>query len=266
MIQPLTHHRSGARPRTSLSDRQRAARAPQAPGHQPGDHAPRTVIVTDMTPESCPDWRPVPAAAPQPGDRDSRPEVARAVRAPAAQRGPRPEPRPAGLRDRGGRRRDRGRRRQLADRLRLGHRGHVRRQQRRPSGEPRHRAGRPVHAHLLHGGAVRGLRGGMRAAQPADAGRPREAVGAVQLRRRGRRERRQDRPARDRTGRGRRLRPRLSRPDQPDDGDDRQEHAVQGGLRAVRRRGVPGADGLPVPLARRSGQVRRGGPRGRDRA
>ena len=107
------------------------------------------------------------------------------------------------------------------------------------------------------------LRRGLRAAQQADARRPREAVRAVQLRRRGGRERRQDRPARDRPGRGRGVRPRLSRPHQPDHGDDRQEHAVQGGLRAVRGRGLPGADGLPVPLARRSGQVRgRGARRG----
>ena len=64
--------------------------------------------------------------------------------------------------------------------------------------------------------------------------------------------------ARHATGRhgGGRARPRLPRPHQPDDGPDRQEHAVQAGLRPVRRRGLPGADGLPVPLAGRPGGLR----------
>ncbi len=43
------------------------------------------------------------------------------------------------------------------------------------------------------------------------------------------------------------LRPRLPRAHQPDDGADREEHAVQERLRAVRRRGLPGAALLPVP-------------------
>ena len=51
------------------------------------------------------------------------------------------------------------------------------------------------------------------------------------------------------------LRPRLPRAHQPHDGDDRQEHALQARVRPVRRRGLPGADVLPVP--RRA--VRRGG-------
>ena len=126
--------------------------------------------------------------------------------------------------------------------------------------DARHRADRRVHPHLLHGHAVRGVRRGVRGAQRADPGRAREALGAVQLRRRGRRERRQDRPPRHRAAGGRRLRPRLPRPHQPHDGPDREEHALQAPLRAVRRRGLPRADGLPLPLARRRRALRRGGP------
>ena len=85
---------------------------------------------------------------------------------------------------------------------------------------------------------------------PGDA---REAHGAVQLRRRGGRERRQGRPGLHRAAGRRRVRPRLPRPHQPDDGADRQEHALQAGLRAVRRRGLPGADGLPLPVGHRRG-------------
>ena len=59
-----------------------------------------------------------------------------------------------------------------------------------------------------------------------------------------------------RPDRGRRVRPRLPRPHQPHDGDDRQEHALQARLRPVRRRGLPGADVLPVPRA--GGDLRRG--------
>ena len=110
-----------------------------------------------------------------------------------------------------------------------------------------HRAGRGVHPHLLHGRALRGLRGGLREARRAHPGRPRQEDRAVQLRRRGRRERRQDRARAHRQGRGRRLRPRLPRAHQPDDGDDREEHALQARLRSVRRRGLPRADVLPVP-------------------
>ncbi len=92
-------------------------------------------------------------------------------------------------------------------------------------------------------------------------GHLRKAFGAVQLRRRGGRERGQDRAVRDRTPGRRRLRPRLSRPHQPDDGAHREEHAVQAPLRPVRRRDLPGADGLPVPLADRPGQLRGRGVR-----
>ena len=48
-------------------------------------------------------------------------------------------------------------------------------------------------------------------------------------------ERRQGRPPPHRTRRDRRVRPRLPRPDQPHDGVDGQEHALQAGLRSVRR-------------------------------
>ena len=96
---------------------------------------------------------------------------------------------------------------------------------------------------------------------PGDA---RQALGAVQLRGRGGGERRQDRPPVHRPRRRRRLRPRLPRPHQPDDGDDRQEHALQGRLRPVRRRGLPRADVLPVPRARPD-QRRARPPRGRSR-
>ena len=116
-----------------------------------------------------------------------------------------------------------------------------------------------VHAHLLHGHALRGLRRGLRGARAAHPGRPREAVGAVQLRRRGGGERGQGRAARHRPAGGRRLRPRLPRPDQPHDGADREEHALQARLRAVRRRGLPRADVLPVP--RPAGHDRRRGRR-----
>ena len=84
---------------------------------------------------------------------------------------------------------------------------------------------------------------------------------AVQLRCRGRGERRQDRAPPHRTAGGRRVRPRLPRPDEPDDGADREEHAVQAPLRAVRRRDLPHADGVPVPLADRPGELRGRGVR-----
>ena len=75
----------------------------------------------------------------------------------------------------------------------------------------------------------------------------RQDVGAVQLGGRGGRERGQDRPPCHRPPGGDRLRPRLPRPHQPDDGPHGQEHALQGRLRAVRARGLPGADVVSVP-------------------
>ena len=101
------------------------------------------------------------------------------------------------------------------------------------------------------------------ALRPAHARRPREALGAVQLRRRGGGERGEDRPRAHQAAGGRRLRPRLPRPHQPHDGADREEHAVQALVRPVRARGLPGADVLPVP--RPGGHDRRAGrgPRAR---
>ena len=69
----------------------------------------------------------------------------------------------------------------------------------------------------------------------AHAGRPRQALGAVQLRRRGGGERGQDGPARHRASGRRGVRPRLPRSHQPHHGADREEHALQGHVRAVRR-------------------------------
>ncbi len=98
-------------------------------------------------------------------------------------------------------------------------------------------------------------------AQRADPGRPREAHRAVQLGRRGRRERREDGPPLHRARGHRRLRPRLPRPHQPHAGPDREEHALQAPLRAVRERALPGADGLPLPLAGWRRALRRRGVR-----
>ena len=63
----------------------------------------------------------------------------------------------------------RRRRRAGVDRLRRRHRGHQRRQRRAAGRRGRPGAGRAVHPHLLHGRAVRVVRGGVRAAQRADA-------------------------------------------------------------------------------------------------
>ena len=118
--------------------------------------------------------------------------------------------RPAGLRHGRRWRSRRRRRRQLPDRPRRRHRRRQRRQRRPRGGRRRPGAGRRVHPHLLHGHAVRGLRRGRRAAQPADPRRPRQEDRAVQLRRRGRRERGEDRPVRDRRTGRRRVRARAT--------------------------------------------------------
>ena len=97
---------------------------------------------------------------------------------------------------------------------------------------------------------VRGVRRGVRAAQPADPGRGRDALGAVQLGFRGRRERHQDRPHLHAQAGRRRVRPRLPRPHQPHDGADREVDALQARLRPVRARDLPRADVLPVPRRR----------------
>ena len=165
----------------------------------------------------------------------------------------------AGLR-RAGRRRDPARRRrQPAHRLRLRHRGHHGRQRRPAGGRGGAAPGRRLHPHLLHGHALRGVRRGLREAGRADAGQPREALRALQLRRRGGGERGQGRAPPHRTRRDRRVRPRLPRAHEPDDGADREDHALQARLRTVRRRDLPRPDGLPLPLAgRRRGLRRRG--------
>ena len=159
--------------------------------------------------------------------------------------------RAAGLRRAGRRRRARRRRRQLADRPRLGHRGHQRRQ-RRARGSSRavaEQAARFTHTCFMitpYEGYVEVCEQ-LNRLTPGDA---REAVDAGQLRRRGGGERGQGRPGGDRPAGGGRLRPRLPRADAADDDADREVHAVQGGLRAVRAGGLPGADGLPVPRGR----------------
>ena len=168
----------------------------------------------------------------------------------------------AGLRRGRRRRRARRRRRQLADRPRLGHRGD------HASATPPPRWSRgcseqvaafthtcfmvtPYDGYVDVCEALAELTPGDHAKKSALFNSGAEAVeNAVKI-------------ARSHTGRDAvgGLRPRLPRPHQPHDGDDRQEHAVQAPLRAVRRRGLPRADVLPVP--RRAD--RRGGRRPGDR-
>ena len=157
----------------------------------------------------------------------------------------------AGLRRAGGRRDRRGRRRQPAHRLRLRHRRDRRSATARRGGRApgRRRSSRPSPTPASWSRRTRGtsrspssstaLTPGDHAKKSALFNSGAEAVeNAVKI-------------ARAYTGRagGRRVRPRLPRPHQPHDGADREEHALQGGLRPVRARGLPGAAGLPVPLA-----------------
>ena len=140
----------------------------------------------------------------------------------------------------------------------LRHRGHLGRPLRPASGGRGHRAGGVLRAHLLHGEPLRELHRAVREARRGYPRRLREALGAAQLRCRGRRERREDRPGLHRpAGRGG-LRPRLPRAHQPDHGHDRKGLAVQGRLRPVRAGDLPGRDG-PTPTAGRP--VRRTAPR-----
>ena len=206
-----------------------------------------------------------PAGAP-PRHRDPRAHLPRPARPAPGRRGPRGQPRAAGVHHRRRGRRTAGRGRQLPDRLRLRHRRDLGGEQHATPGRAGAAPGRPVHPHLLHGHAVRGVRGRVRETGRAHPRQPRQALRAVQLRRGGRGERGQDRPARHREAGGRGLRPRLPRPDQPHHGADREEHALQGQVRPVRRRDLPGADGLPAALARRPGPVRQGRPRRDHRA
>ena len=108
-----------------------------------------------------------------------------------------------------------------------------------------------VHAHVLHGLAVRGLRRRRRGAQPLTPGDHAKKTAAVQLGRRGRRERGEDRPQATRRSRpssrsttpttaARTSRWRLTAKNMP----------VQERLRAVRVRGLPRAASLPVPRRR----------------
>ncbi len=83
----------------------------------------------------------------------------------------------------------------------------------------------------------------------------RTEVAAAQLGSGGGRERGQDRALGDGPAGSRRLRQRLPRPDAADDDDDRQGEAVQGGVRPVRTRGVPGA--CAEPLSRRHARTTR---------
>ena len=158
-----------------------------------------------------------------------------------------------------------GRRRQHVHRLRRRHRLPRRRalQRRRHGGGAG--AGRALPAHRLHDHALRLVRRAGRAAvrAPADLGRDEGRV--LQQRRRGRRERRQDRQGRHRPAGRDRLRGRLPRAHAHGDVADLEAAPVQGGLRAVRARGLPRRLSVRVPLARRRrrrrGRARRPAPR-----
>src|SRR5579884_3734543 len=179
--------------------------------------------------------------------------------APGAQRD---RARPGGARAlRRARRRDAAaRRRARRGRARLGRRRpRVRRLRRRarlrePRPQPARgrrrgaRAGRPVHAPVLHGRHVRAVRGRVPPARGAVAvPRRQPEVDPAEQRRRGGRERRQDRARRDRPPRRHRLRQRLPRPDAARADDDVEGGAVQARLRPVRAGGLPDAGALSVP-------------------
>ena len=108
--------------------------------------------------------------------------------------------------------------------------------------------GREVLPHRLLRRAVRDLRRALRAARRT--GRARPQGGALQLGRRGRGERGEVREGRDRPAGGDLLRGGVPRPHAAHDEPDQPAHAVQAGVRAVRRRGVSRAVQLPVPLRR----------------
>ncbi len=153
----------------------------------------------------------------------------------------------SGIRIAGVRRHRRRRRRQPAYRSGFGHRGDHHRELvagRRRRGR---RPGGPVHPHVFHDHAVRGLCRGRRATQPTDTRHRREALGAVQLRLGSGGERDQDRQDLHTQAGSGVVRSRVSRPDQPDDGVDRQVDALQARLRPVRTRDLPCPAVLPVP-------------------
>jgi hypothetical protein len=83
----------------------------------------------------------------------------------------------------------------------LGHRRHDHRPRRARTRRRGERPGGGLHPHLLHGHALRELRRGLRGARRAHARLPRQDLGAVQLRLRGRGERRQGRATGDRAAR-----------------------------------------------------------------
>ena len=243
--------------RSTRGSRRHVASPGHPPRSRPRDRPPRAAVLRNAAPDPSPDYasshdarrrRPdpsrrsaassprSPARAPWSGSTARRPHVADGVGTTL----------PVFVEAAGGGV-HRRRRRQLPDRPRVRHRG----DQRRQRGARRWSAGQEQVAAFTHtcfmvtpyDGYV-DVCAALAELTPGDHA---EEVGAVQLRRRGGRERRQDRPRRHRPGRGGGLRPRLPRPHQPDDGDDRQEHALQARLRPVRRRGLPGADVLPVP-------------------
>ena len=104
-------------------------------------------------------------------------------------------------------------------------------------------AGRPLPAPVLHDRRLRAVRRGLQAPRRAVAVRRRRAaLDPRELRCRGDRERRQDRALGNGSLGGRRLRQRVPRPHASRDDDDEQGEAVQGGLRAVRSRGLSRAE------------------------
>ena len=113
------------------------------------------------------------------------------------------------------------------------------------------RAGRPLPAPVLHGRHLRAVRRGLPPARRALSVQGfRAEVDPRQLGRRGDRERGQDRARRHRPPRRCRFRQRLPRPHAPDDGDDEQGAAVQGRLRALPGRDLPGRGAVSLPRHR----------------
>ena len=193
-----------------------------------------------------------PAGAP-PRHRDPRAHLPRPARPAPGRRGPRGQPRAAGVHHRRRRRRAGGRGRQLPDRLRLRHRRDVGGNSApRVAERVRHQAGQFTHTCFM----VTPYEGYVAVCEKLAEHTPgshdkrsalfnsgAEAVeNAVKI-------------ARHATGEAgaRGLRPRLPRPHQPHHGPDRQEHALQGQVRPVRGRDLPGAHGLPAALAGRPG-------------
>ena len=118
--------------------------------------------------------------------------------------------------------------------------------------------GRPLSPSVLHGRRLRAVRRDVPAARGAVGLRRREPeVDPRQLGCRGGGERGEDRAHGNRPPRRDRVRPGVPRADAADDDDDEQGAPVQGGLRAVRARGLPCARALPVPRHHHGGRARR---------